>query len=331
MENLRKTIYVILCVIAVLIMVVSLLSVFRNTESRFLKMLDFPRIQVFITSAVSLILFVILTKRWRWYDYALVVGLLGGLVTNGRYLINYTPLVAEAVPGVAENYRTENELSLMLINVKMSNRTVEPLLELIERRQPDLIVAMEVDEWWEANLEVIEQHYPHREETINSVSYGMTLYSKLPVKDVNVNYLQNEKVPSYDAIVTLPGGQDVHLHAVHPVPPKHFEDLPDNEGQEEKALVKLGRKIEDHTLPVIVAGDFNDVVWGFTNELTETDDLLHDVRVGRGFYNSFDAQNFFMRWPLDHFFVTEEFKVKNLERLPDVGSDHFPILVELAL
>ena len=312
-------------------MVASLLSVFRNTESRFLKMLDFPRIQIFITSVVSLILFVAFTKRWRWYDYALVVGLLGGLVTNGRYLINYTPLVEKAVPQTSGQVSEKESLSLLLINVKMSNRESEEVLTVLRERDPDLIVAMEINEWWDKQLKPIEQQYPYTQETINSVAYGMTVYSKYPLEQVSVNYLNNDRVPSYEAIVTFPSGQRAQLFCVHPVPPKHFKKFPDNKGQEEVALEKLGEKVTASNLPVIVAGDLNDVVWGFTNELTETDDLLYDVRVGRGFYNSFDAQNFLMRWPIDHIFVSKEFKVHHLERLPDVGSDHFPILVELVL
>jgi endonuclease/exonuclease/phosphatase (EEP) superfamily protein YafD len=96
-------------------------------------------------------------------------------------------------------------------------------------------------------------------------------------------------------------------------------------------MLKVGKKVANRTLPTVVAGDINDVVWSYTDALTGTKELLHDVRVGRGFYNSFNARNWFMRWPLDHVFVTQEFKLKKIERLEKVGSDHFPIYVELVL
>lgn len=38
-----------------------------------------------------------------------------------------------------------------------------------------------------------------------------------------------------------------------------------------------------------------------------------------------------MRWPIDHVFHTEHFKLVSLERGPAIGSDHFPIFVELSL
>jgi hypothetical protein len=80
----------------------SILSIFRNTENRYLKYLDFPRIQFFIASILSLAVGVIMVKRWRWYDYLLIVALFCSLIINGSYLINYTNLVAEEVPAAKE-------------------------------------------------------------------------------------------------------------------------------------------------------------------------------------------------------------------------------------
>ncbi|CAH0998776.1 hypothetical protein LEM8419_00118 [Neolewinella maritima] len=331
MEKLRKALYLLLSLIAVAVAIASILSMFRNTDSRYLKMLDFPRIQLFIVSVVALLLFILDTKRWQWYDYALVGALLSGIAINGGYLINYTPLVAPRVPQVTASSDPAREIGLLLANVKMSNRNAQPLLDLIERRRPDLLLAMEVDDWWDEQLQPIEQDYPYTHEAINEKAYGMTLYSKYPLENIQVNYLNNEKVPSFESRITLADGRSVQLHTLHPVPPTRFEDLPDNAGQEEVAMLKLGRRVAAEDLPAIVAGDLNDVVWGYTDELTGTQDLLHDVRVGRGFYNSYDASSPFLRWPLDHVFVTKHFGLLELERLESIDSDHFPVYVKLVL
>lgn len=50
MKRLRKTIYIILYVIAVFFAICSIVSIFRNAEIRYLKMLDYPRIQFFIAN-----------------------------------------------------------------------------------------------------------------------------------------------------------------------------------------------------------------------------------------------------------------------------------------
>ncbi|WP_343030486.1 endonuclease/exonuclease/phosphatase family protein, partial [Fulvivirga aurantia] len=131
--------------------------------------------------------------------------------------------------------------------------------------------------------------------------------------------------------VTLNNGKSFVLYSIHPVPPTHFEDLPDNEGKQEVAMINVGEKVEGRKLPAIVAGDINDVSWGATDKLTQTKDILHDVRVGRGFYNSYNANNILMRWPLDHFFVTKEFELVTLERMPTIGSDHFPMYAKFVI
>ncbi len=331
MGKLRKTIYIFLSVIVVVLAICSLLSILRNTESRFLKMLDFPRIQFFITSLISLIALAIIIRKWRWYDALLIAGALCGVVINGVYLKNYTSLVPKEVPTVTDIKSSDVQFSLLIANVKMSNRKAQPLIDLIEDRGPDLVLAMEVDQWWDNALNGIEEKYPYSQETINEVTYGMALYSKFPIKDIAVNYLHNENVPSFEGTIALSNDRLISFYGIHPVPPTHFEDLPDNAGQEEVAMKILGDKVKDNKLPTVVAGDLNDVVWSHVDELTGTKDILYDVRTGRGFYNSYNAKNIFMRWPLDQVFVTKEFRLKSLERLPEIGSDHFPIYVELVL
>ena len=327
----KKILLVILYVIAAAVALCSIFSLFRNAEIRYIKMLDFPRIQLFIVSLVCLLTLWIINRKWKWYDTLFTVALLSGLVINGIFLINYTRLVPVEVPWTHDSKSSVDPFSILLANVKMTNRNVRPLIELIEQKKPDLILTMEVDEWWNKELKVLEKDYPYSQHTINEVTYGLVLYSKFPLEKVEVEYLNNEKVPSFESTISLADNQKISFHSIHPVPPTHFEDLPDNAGQEATALEKLGKEIKDREFPTIVAGDLNDVVWSYVDELTGTENILYDVRVGRGFYNSYDAKNILLRWPLDHIFVTEEFKLKKLERLAKIGSDHFPIFAELEL
>ena len=328
---LKKFLPILLYIMATILVVGSVLSLFRNAELRYLKMVDFPRILFFIVSVLTLLALIIARRQWSWHKWLLVVGLLVGIGIHSAFLINYTPLVAVEVPSVQQIKPTEASFSLLLSNVKMSNRHAQPLLQLIALKQPDVILAMEVDSWWDDQLKSLSKDYPYSQHTTNDVAYGMVLYSKLPMDTLEVHYLTHKNVPSFESILRLSNGKKISFHAIHPVPPTHFKDYPDNKGQKENALIKVGKKIKSRTLPTVVAGDLNDVIWYYVDGVTDTEHLLHDVRVGRGFYNSYNAKNRLMRWPLDHVFVTEEFKLKQLERLTSINSDHFPIYVELVL
>ncbi|HEU0199884.1 MAG TPA: endonuclease/exonuclease/phosphatase family protein, partial [Burkholderiaceae bacterium] len=55
-----------------------------------------------------------------------------------------------------------------------------------------------------------------------------------------------------------------------------------------------------------------------------------DPRIGRRLYASFNARRPLLRWPLDHIFFSEEFRLVRLERQRYIGSDHFPMLVEVS-
>ncbi|WP_048330892.1 endonuclease/exonuclease/phosphatase family protein [Bizionia psychrotolerans] len=331
MMKLKKIIKFTLYLIAIVVAICSMLSVFRNAEIRYLKMLDFPRIQLFILSFICFLWLSFTLKNRPWYKILAIIGLLFGLLINGSFIINYTPLVPEQVPTAKEITSPKNQLSLLIANVKMSNKNADLLINLIETKKPDLVLAMETDTWWNKQLKVLKDDYPYNQKAINEVTYGMILFSKFPLKNVKINYLNNEKVPSFESSILLTNNRTISLHCLHPVPPTHFEELPDNASQDENAMKKLGSLIEKRKYPTIVAGDLNDVVWSYVDDLTNTENLLYDVRVGRGFYNSYNAENILMRWPLDHIFVTEEFHLNKIERLSKIGSDHFPIYVELVL
>ena len=94
-------------------------------------------------------------------------------------------------------------------------------------------------------------------------------------------------------------------------------------------MVGIEARADD--LPAVVSGDLNDVAWSATTRRFQRLSQLLDPRVGRGFFSTFDARIPILRWPLDHLFHDSRFRLIKMERLPKIGSDHFPILFQLAL
>lgn len=95
--------------------------------------------------------------------------------------------------------------------------------------------------------------------------------------------------------------------------------------------MKVALKAKECQLPCIVFGDLNDVAWSHTTELFRKTSELLDPRRGRGFYSTFSAHHWYIRYPLDYIFCSKEFSLISMQRLPKNGSDHFATLTHLAL
>jgi endonuclease/exonuclease/phosphatase (EEP) superfamily protein YafD len=125
----------------------------------------------------------------------------------------------------------------------------------------------------------------------------------------------------------------VWLNAVHPRPPAPGES--DHSLPRDAELLVVGARVRDAleregSRPVVVFGDLNDVAWSRTTRLFQKVSRLLDPRKGRGLFPTFHARWPGLRWPLDHVFFSDDFRLVAMRRLDYVGSDHFPVYVCLS-
>ncbi|MGB3588016.1 MAG: endonuclease/exonuclease/phosphatase family protein [Tunicatimonas sp.] len=331
MHTLKKIVYYLIVLLSVITISATLLSLLYDVNVWWIKALDFPRIQLLLLGGICLLIIVTMTHRWTLGSMLLAAGLLTSVGLQAYFIYPYTPLSGTDVRSLdASLASSDASVSLLIANVYMHNRQVGSLVEVVEEINPDMVLLMETDQWWMNALQPLRLRYPHVQEYAADNTYGMGLYSRYPWQDMQVKFLQHDSVPSFHAEVQLPNGQSFWFHGVHPVPPV-YSKYPDNEGEEEVALIKVGRMVAQHQQPTVVAGDFNDVAWSNTSRLFQVEGQLSDTRVGRGLYNSFDAQSSVMRWPLDHVYVSGDFALTKLQRLNKFGSDHFPIHAVMVL
>jgi endonuclease/exonuclease/phosphatase (EEP) superfamily protein YafD len=156
----------------------------------------------------------------------------------------------------------------------------------------------------------------------------MVLFSRLPLHERRVNFLVQEDIPSVYVEFDL-AGKRIALYGLHPRPPEPLRDQDSTPRDAE--LVLVGKTISRAgERPIIVAGDLNDVAWSPTSQLFLRLSGLLDPRMGRGFYNTYNANNPLFRFPLDHVFHTNHFKLVRIRRCRHIGSDHFPVMIELS-
>ncbi len=316
--------------VSVILIISSLLSLIQGLSYWYSKIFDFPRVQYLLLSLVCLIAFAFLNRKWGFSSILLSLGLISTITIQAILILPYF-WGDKQVPDASSAAKPENSVSILISNVLITNRESADFLQIVDDANPDLLLVMEVDEWWVTQLNTLKEEYAYVIEYPLDNAYGMALYSKLPLKDSEIMFLKHDDVPSFHATVILPSGNPFVFHGVHPVAPVPSEKYPDNKGEEEIALLKVGNIVAADTLPAMVAGDLNDVSWSRTSMLFEEQGKLYNVRIGRGLFNSYNANSFIQRWPLDHFFVTHEFAVIDLKLLPAFGSDHFPVFAKFEL
>jgi endonuclease/exonuclease/phosphatase (EEP) superfamily protein YafD len=213
----------------------------------------------------------------------------------------------------------------VIANVLMDNRQAGRLSDIVRAEDPDLVLAVETDARWCEQLEGALPDHPFRIAHPLSNTYGMLLLSRLELVDPQVRFLLKPDVPSIRTGVRLRSGEVIMLYGLHPEPPSPTEA--DSSLPRDAELVMAGREIAQADRPTIIAGDLNDVAWSHTSRLFRRLSRMLDPRAGRGMYNTFHAHYWFLRWPLDHVFLSDAFLVRGLKRLPAFGSDHFPIFI----
>jgi endonuclease/exonuclease/phosphatase (EEP) superfamily protein YafD len=291
---------------------------------------DFPRV---ITAALALMVGAAWawTCDWQWWDWLFLALLLGVVAVQVWNIYPYTPLARQQVLLTERKEGARASISLVATNVLMENREFEKWRDVIRAADPDVILAVEVDDaWMERAIHPLMADWPHVVAEPRDNHYGMVLLSRLELVNAQIHHRVQDDIPSIHCGVRLDSGDVVNLHCLHPRPP---EPLTDQDSKPRDAeLVIVGRAIGDDPAdpPSIVTGDLNDVAWSHTTRLFARLSGLLDPRIGRGFFNSYNAKNPLFRFPLDHFFHSDDFRLIELRRLDFVGSDHFPMYLALS-
>lgn len=303
---------------------------FIRSTNWFVRIGDFPRIQVFVLLASALIALVATFDVRSVFDYIFAVALIACLVHQIRSILPFTPLHRKQVQWARAAGETDSNISLLIFNVLMENERRAEVLRLIQSIDADVVLLAEPNAEWQRDLAALESKYPFRMACPLDNLYGLLLYSRLELAESEIEFLIQEDIPSFHTRIRLRDGRDVALHGVHPRPPMIGENTRSTERDGELLLV--AKAVRESNLPCIVAGDLNDVAWSYTTRMFRRISGLLDPRVGRGFYNTFHAHYPFLRLPLDHVFHSPQFRLVDLRRINDsCGSDHFPVYIELSL
>jgi endonuclease/exonuclease/phosphatase (EEP) superfamily protein YafD len=267
------------------------------------------RIQLIAALAVLIVSFAI-QRAYRW---CASLGICAA--------INVVPLVPYLPLGDASGAAAPT-LSLLAVNVRYRNSEYANLLASIAEADPDVVLVVEFTAQWGEHLVSLAAKYPYQIRHPQPDAFGIALYSRHPLE--SASELTLVASVAIDARVATPRG-NVRVIGVHLRPPMSRALAHERNAQ----LTALATHVATIDEPLAVLGDFNITPYSphFTDWLAATG--LHDARKGRRLDLTWPT--FFppLGIPIDYCLVRDGLTVAQYARLPDFGSDHYPVLARL--
>ena len=274
-------------------------------------------VQYAAVSIVSLVYFA-LRRSW-WVAFAALVL----LAINGSPLWPYY----QAIPK-ANGPSGSRELRILVLNLNIANGSGESVRQLIEHENPDVMLFHEVSTTWARVLEPIRATHSYVIGEPSDSIFGILLMSRLPIRQSRVLRLGPRERAAIQA--TICGDRDdrcLTIIGAHPPPP-----LAADWSAERDMLLLQAARIAKQTAngPVVLAGDFNVTPWSPVFPDILADSNLRDSALGFGIHSTWLSRLLPFGLPIDHILVSPDINVMSRHVGPYVGSDHFPVVADLA-
>lgn len=264
------------------------------------------------------------TRRW------VLIG--ACLVGAGANIMEIAPFYLTPVPSAPKD---PTHFSVLQINVNSRNKHFDKVLAIVEKHKPDIVCVQEVSPGWDSFLtaHLKAMGYEYRVAQPRTDDFGIGIYSRLPIKFSQViqsapqSETQHFPVPAAFAVCKL-GDQSLSVISVHPLPPLSEEAFALR--NEEFAAINAARdaKIKD---PFIIAGDLNCSPWSYYFNKVLLRSKVNNTALGFGLQTTWPSGQPHLGIPIDHVLASKDLITTNYQVLGACGSDHLPVLVQMAL
>ncbi|MGD1941686.1 MAG: endonuclease/exonuclease/phosphatase family protein [Leptolyngbyaceae cyanobacterium] len=289
----------------------------------YLELLSHFQLQYWVLSAITVVI-IGLTRC----KIPVLVGLLCVAALSAQILPWYLP-PSFAMPN-------DGNFRILIVNLNTQNTQYEAALAYANQVEPDLALFMEVNDTWRTRLDKLLADMPYSSGQTRSDNFGILLYSRHPLSDVQIKGFAEESTPSLIGEVTV-DGRTISLVGTHPLPPvKPFAFHSRN-----RQLHTMGQYVQTLATPVIVMGDLNITMWSPYYKQMIRNTGLKNSRKGFGLRPSWPTQGTYRQiphWapllfsiPIDHCLLSPDLTVENIRVGPNLGSDHRPVVVDLRL
>jgi endonuclease/exonuclease/phosphatase (EEP) superfamily protein YafD len=218
---------------------------------------------------------------------------------------------------------SEDRVRVLLVNVEAGNDRYADVARLIEQTRPDVVGINELTPAWAEGLAAVLRPYGERSVAPQPDAYGIGLYSRIPLLSARIERFPADGPPSVVAAFEI-GDRPVTLVLTH----VHTPFAGSVHARQYEALAEARGRLGDR---LAICGDLNAVPWAAPVRRLAAAAGLSDSTRGRGLEYSWPSWNPLLAVPIDNCLVSDGVDVVERRSGPDVGSDHFPVVVELGI
>lgn len=261
-----------------------------------------------LTFALLVPTLILMLSRWR--RWSIVMGVLS--------LVNLATLTPLFLPNSSLG---PPNLRVVSFNLLSSNERYQEVTEYLRQQHADVIVLHEASLPWEEAVQEAGLGYEvfisrHPDDIFGSLVLA-------PPESIVESFGFRVDDPRSVAI-TLASG--VTVLAVHPLSPSN----PSRAELRNQQIDFATEWVKQHAGPLVVTGDFNAGPFSFPYRHLRAQTGLVDSIAGYGLENSYSTEAApWWRVSIDHLLVTPGIEVVNRTLGPALGSDHFPLTVDL--
>jgi endonuclease/exonuclease/phosphatase (EEP) superfamily protein YafD len=242
--------------------------------------------------------------------------------------LNFVEIAPAYLPGpsaaeISQGSLKSSALKVVTLNINYQNANFDDSINYIKKENPEVFG---VEELTEPCLKVLKSRLPEYKfvaTAIRTDPYGIGMFSRIPLTNVKTLYL-GSTVPSINAEIDY-DGKIVSLLVTHPLAPVS----PFWDGANLRQLSEIGKFVEASKKSMLVFGDLNATPWCPSFRSMISNGHLVDSRIGFGQQPSWMRVVPFLAIPIDHFLTTHDLKTVSRKVGPFVGSDHWPVCVEV--
>ena len=221
-------------------------------------------------------------------------------------------------------------IRVVSFNVQGQNEQYEQVIDFLTEVNADVVFLHEANRLWERALsEALAggrlPYRQHRSRPDHLIFSTLTLTRDSPSEVISHGWAERE-ARAMEVTVSL-GEAEVTMLGIHPLAPTNARRAALRDAQFKFVADWVGSARG----PTVVVGDFNATPWSHVSRPLTGAGLRNSQR-GFGLAPSFPVDGSFLtRVPIDHLLHSSHLAVSDRWLGPDLGSDHFPLVVDMAL